>query len=110
MTAMPHYFFQLRFDERILPVEEGIELPSRSAARDEALAVIEELSKPEEAGKSRRWASWFLEVTDDEGQFLRLPMGHPALEIAGPCPAIGMERQTKAQPAGSGNEGEPPSS
>jgi hypothetical protein len=56
-------------------------LPSRSAARDEALAVIEELSKPAEAGKSRRWASWFLEVTDDEGQFLRLPMGHPALEI-----------------------------
>ena len=32
----------------------------------------------------RRWASWFLQVTDEQGQFFRTPIGHPALEIVAP--------------------------
>ena len=78
---MPRYFFHLSFGQRFLPDDEGVELPSRSAARNEALAVIRDLSKSEVGGNPRRWASWFLQVVDDGGQFLRLPIGRPALEI-----------------------------
>jgi len=64
-------FFHLTFGQRILPDEEGVELPSPSAARNEALAVIRDLSKSEVGGNPRRrWASWFLQVVDDGGQFV----------------------------------------
>src|SRR5262249_23847535 len=76
--------FHLSFGQRILADDEGVELPSRSAARNEALAVIRDLSKPEVGGNPRRWASCFLQVVDDGGQFLRLPIGRPALEIVTP--------------------------
>ena len=79
---MPRYFFHLRFGQRVLPDEEGVELPNRSAAREEALAVVRDLANPEAGSNSRRWASWFLQVADNEGQFFRTPIGHPALEIA----------------------------
>ena len=78
---MPRYFFHLRFGQRDLPDEEGVELPNRSAARDEALAAVRDLANPEVGGNPRRWASWFLQVADNEGQFFRTPIGHPALEI-----------------------------
>ena len=78
---MPRYFFHLSFGQRFLPDDEGVELPSRSAARNEALAVIRDLSKSEVGGNR---ASWFLQVVDDGGQFLRLPIGRPALEIVTP--------------------------
>jgi hypothetical protein len=78
---MPRYFFHLCFGQRLVPDEEGVELPNRSAARDEALAVVRELANPEVDGNARRWASWFLQVVDDEGQFFRTPVGYPALEI-----------------------------
>ena len=81
---MPLYFFHLSFGDSILPDDEGVELPNRSAAHVEALAVIRDLSNPEVAGNPRRWASWFLQVADEEGQFLRLPIGQPALEIVAP--------------------------
>ena len=54
-----------------------------SAAREEALAVVRDLADPKIGGNTRRWASWFLQVADDEGQFSRTPIGHPALEIVG---------------------------
>jgi hypothetical protein len=81
---MPLYFFHLSFGDRTVPDDEGVELPSRSTAREEALAVIRDLSDPEVAGNPRRWASWFLQVADERGEFLRLPIGHPALEIVAP--------------------------
>jgi hypothetical protein len=56
-------------------------LPDRSVARDEALTAVRELANPEIDGARRRWAGWFIQVADEEGQFLRLPIGHPALEI-----------------------------
>ena len=56
----------------------GYEFSSRSAARAEALAAIRDLSH---RGEPRRWAGWFLRVADAEGEFLCLPMGHPALAI-----------------------------
>ena len=74
---MPRYFFHLSFGDRLLPDEEGVELASRSAARQEALAVVRELCSP--VGK--QWAGWFLRVADRGGQFLSLPLGHPALEL-----------------------------
>src|SRR5262249_5038891 len=74
---MPRYFFHLSFGDRLLPDEEGIELASRSAARQEARAVVRELS----SSVANRWASWFLRVADRRGQFLSLPLGHPALEL-----------------------------
>src|SRR5262245_26273879 len=74
---MPRYFFHLSFGDRLLPDEEGVELASRSAARQEARAVVRELS----GSVANRWASWFLRVADRRGQFLSLPLGHPALEL-----------------------------
>jgi len=74
---MPRYFFHLSFGDRLLPDEEGVELASRSAARQEALAVVRELS----GSVANRWASWFLRVADRRGQFLSLPLGYPALEL-----------------------------
>jgi len=81
---MPRYFFHLRFGQRLVLDEEGFELPHRSAACTEALAVVRELTNPELSGGSRRWASWFLEVADDNGGFFRTPIGHPALEVVTP--------------------------
>ena len=81
---MPLYFFHLSFGDRTVPDDEGVELPNRSAAREEALAVVRDLSNPEIAGNPRRWASWFLQVADEGGEFLRVPIGHPALEIVTP--------------------------
>src|SRR5262245_10223123 len=74
---MPRYFFHLSFGDRLLPDDEGVELPSRGAARLEAQAVVRELS----SSVANRWASWFLRVGDRRGQFLSLPIGHPALEL-----------------------------
>jgi hypothetical protein len=81
---MPRYFFHLSFGQRTVPDEEGVELPNRAAARDEALAVVRDLANPEFRGNPRRWASWFLEVADETGGFFRTPIGHPALEIVTP--------------------------
>src|SRR5262245_33252336 len=66
---MPRYFFHLRFGKRLLPDEEGIELPNRSAARDEALGAVCELADTKTGRPSRRWAGWFLQVTDEFGEF-----------------------------------------
>jgi hypothetical protein len=43
--------------------------------------VIRELSDPGVGGSPRRYAGWFLHVADEEGAFLRAPIGHPALEL-----------------------------
>jgi hypothetical protein len=77
---MPRYFFHLSFGQRMVPEKEGVELPNRSAACDDALAVIRDLANPEIGGSTRRWASSFLEVADGEGRFFRASIGHPALE------------------------------
>src|SRR5215831_19748620 len=71
--VMPRYFFNLSFGQRFVRDEEGVDLPSRSAARDEALAAVRDLAKPQIGGNSRRWAGWFLEVADEQGQFFRTP-------------------------------------
>ena len=78
---MPRYFFHLRFGQRVLPDEEGIELRNRAAARDEALAVVHDLTNPKVKDARQRWASWFLEVADERSGFFRTPIGHPALEL-----------------------------
>ena len=78
---MPRYFFHLRFGRRFLPDDEGIELRNRTAARDEALAVVRDLTN--KVGR-QRWASWFLEVADDRSGFFRTLIGHPALELVTP--------------------------
>ena len=94
---MPLYFFQLNFGSRVLPDDEGVELRDRAAAREEAFAIIRELTHRTTEGNGRRWASWFLEVNDEAGRFLRLPIGQPALELvannASQSPAsVGEER------------------
>jgi len=97
---MPRYFFHLSFGDRLLPDEEGIELASRSAARQEARAVVRELS----GSVANRWASWFLRVADRRGQFLSLPLGHPALELVsndGPSSStLTPSRETTEEPYG----------
>jgi hypothetical protein len=95
---MPLYFFHLSFGDRTVPDDEGVELPNRFAAREEALAVIRDLSNPELGGNPRRWASWFLQVVDEGGEFLRMPIGHPALEVVTPA-----GRQAEPEPS----EGKP---
>jgi hypothetical protein len=79
---MPRYFFHLRFGQRVVPDEEGVELPNQTAARDEALAAVRELTNPKIS--QRRWASWFIDVADESGGFFRTPIGHPALEVVTP--------------------------
>src|SRR5262245_13512036 len=79
--TMPRYFFHLSFGQRVVLDEEGFELPNRLAARNEALAVVRDLANPDVGSNAKRWASWFLEVADDEDPFFRTPIGHPALEI-----------------------------
>lgn len=96
---MPRYFFHLSFGQRLVADEEGVELPNRSAARDEALAVVRELANPEVGGNARRWASWFLQVVDDEGQFFRTPIGYPALEIVNGQDSDVEERRIRPNPA-----------
>jgi uncharacterized protein DUF6894 len=91
---MPLYFFHLSFGDRTVPDDEGVELPNRSAARAEALAVIRDLADPEVTGNPRRWASWFLQVADEGGEVLRMPIGHPALEVITPD-----GRQAEAEPS-----------
>ena len=81
---MPLYFFHLSFGQRTVLDEEGVELPNRLAARNEALAIVRDLANPEIGGSTRRWASWFLEVADGAGGFFRTPIGHPALEVVRP--------------------------
>ena len=78
---MPHYFFHLCFGDRVLPDEEGTEFRDRAAAREEASAVIGELSDPALKGNPRRWAGWFLQVADEGGPFFRAPIGNPSLEV-----------------------------
>src|SRR5262245_35607595 len=76
---MPRYFFHLRFGRgflpdvgRMTPCAEGIETRDRTAASDEALACVGDLTN--KVGR-QRWVSWFLEVADDR---------HPALELVTP--------------------------
>src|SRR5262249_26256791 len=82
--VMPRYFFHLSFGQRVLPDEEGVELSNRMGARDEALAVVRDLANSEGEGTRRRWAGWFLQVEDEQGQFYRTPIGYPALELVAP--------------------------
>jgi hypothetical protein len=96
---MPRYFFHLSFGDRLLPDEEGIELASRSSARREALAVVRDLS----GSVANRWAGWFLRVADQGGQFLSLPIGHPALELV--SDGAPQRRST----TGGGKDGDEPS-
>jgi hypothetical protein len=81
---MPRYFFHLRFERRFVPDDEGIELRNRTAARDEVLAVVRDLTNPRIKVGRQRWASWFLEVADERSGFFRTPIGHPALELVTP--------------------------
>jgi hypothetical protein len=78
---MPRYFFNLLFGDRVSKDDEGVELRDQVAAREEASAIIRELSDPALGGNPRRWAGWFLQVADDGGAFMRAPIGHPALEL-----------------------------
>ena len=78
---MPLYFFHLSFGQRVVADQERVELPSRSAARDEAVAVVRDLANAQVEGARRRWASWFLEVANETGGFFRTPIGHPAFEL-----------------------------
>ena len=96
---MPLYYFHLSFGDRTVPDDEGVELPNRSAARAEALAVIRDLADPEVAGNPRRWASWFLQVADEGGEFLRMPIGHPALEVVTPAGRQPEAERSEAEPA-----------
>src|SRR5258707_14314841 len=77
---MPRYFFHLSFGQRVVPDEEGFELPNRSAACAEALAVVRELTNPEPSGGLRRWAGWFLEVADEHRGFFRTTITHSPIE------------------------------
>jgi hypothetical protein len=96
---MPHYFFHLKFGDRISPDEEGAELRNRAAAREEALGIIRDLSDPAAGNKLRRWAGWFLQVADAAGVFLRVPIGYPALELVPKNPPMPEAEQPRVPQA-----------
>src|SRR5215813_11605581 len=99
---MPRYFFLLSFGNRVHADEEGVELPNRAAARDEAVAVVRDLAKPDAEGGPRRWAGWFLEVADESASFFRTAIGHPALEVVrsdGHSPRVEVLEPDAARPA-----------
>jgi hypothetical protein len=76
---MPLYYFHLSFGSRTLSDEEGVDLPNRAAARQEALAVARDLAARKDP---KGLAGWSLQVADHEESFLRLPIdGGPALEV-----------------------------
>jgi hypothetical protein len=71
---MPVYFFDLHSRQRQFLDDEGTELPSALAARDEALAAVRELTNPSAA--PARWVGWSLRIRDEQGtSLLRLPIG-----------------------------------
>jgi hypothetical protein len=73
---MPVFFFDLHLGQRQFLDEEGTELPSAMAARDEALATVRDLLKPSQSTVPGRWLGWSLRVRDDLGtSLLRLPIG-----------------------------------
>jgi Domain of unknown function (DUF6894) len=76
---MPLFYFHLGLGSRLIRDEEGVELPDRAAAREEANAVTRDLSTT--ANGRSRLAGWFLRVADSQGHFLHLPFGRPALEL-----------------------------
>ena len=59
---MPKYFFHVR-DGEYMPDEEGVELPSLSAAKREAVAFSGRLLA-DNADKFWGGEDWFVEVTD----------------------------------------------
>src|SRR5262249_43456547 len=81
---MPHYFFHLAFGTRTVLDEEGVERPDRPAARAGALAALGGLPDAPTGGISRGGGGWFLKLADEQGQFSRTPIGHPALDLAPP--------------------------
>jgi hypothetical protein len=50
------------------------------------MAVIRDLSDRRTGANPRRWAGWFLQLADEQGQFFRTPVGHPALQVVGSDP------------------------
>ena len=87
---MPLYFFHLSCGDRVCRDQEGVELPSRSAARAEASAIIHDLSRSQ--AERNRWAGWLLRVEDEAGQFFCLPIDRPGLAL------VSNERPTEPRP------------
>jgi hypothetical protein len=101
---MPMFYFHLGLGDRILMDDEGIELASRAAARAEAHATIRELAATVIDPASGRPTSWFLRVADEQGSFLHLPVGRPALEVVStqseePTPSEVPTQPAEAPPA-----------
>jgi hypothetical protein len=72
---------------------------------------VRDLADPKVEGSRQRWAGWFLQVEDEQGQFFRKPIGHPALEIVTPdfhaeeANRVGRHRRPAARPrAGQGGK------
>jgi hypothetical protein len=78
---MPIFYFHFGFAGRILPDDEGTELPDRTAARAEAVAVMREIAPVLGGRGPEQRADGFLRVADEDGPFLHLPMDRPALEV-----------------------------
>src|SRR5262249_46283370 len=83
---MPRYFFHLSFGQRVVPDEDGFELPNRPAACAEALAIVRDLTNPEHSGGSRRWARWFLEEGGGGGRSFPRPLRPPTPSTVAPPP------------------------
>jgi hypothetical protein len=88
---MPIFYFHLGFAGRILSDDEGTELPDRTAARAEAVAVMREIAPVLGGRGPQQRADGFLRVADEDGPFLHLPMDRPALEV--------VSAETSAAPA-----------
>ncbi len=88
---MALYFFHLSSGDRVCRDQEGAELPSRSAARAEALGIIRDLSHSQ--AEESRWAGWLLRVEDEAGQFFCSPIGHPGLALVADDRPAEPERQ-----------------
>lgn len=76
---MPQFYFHVSFGGHVYADDEGQPLPDRAAARQYAYNVLSELTY---RSPPHRWAGWILRLTDEDGEFLALPLVNPELVVA----------------------------
>jgi hypothetical protein len=80
---MPRFHFHLSNGRESLDDREGLDLPGRAAAREEAVRLARLLTERSDL-RGRAFGDWFITITDAHGKLVdRIPVA-PAAELAAP--------------------------